>query len=49
MWVDNNKMDLKVIGRNGKVSIYLAQDKNKWKDLLTTVMDFGVPRLAEIF
>jgi len=49
MWEDNNKIDLKEKGRNGKVSICLAQDKNKWKDLLTTVMDFGLPRLAEIF
>jgi hypothetical protein len=43
MWEDNNKMDLKEIGRKGKVSICLAQDKNKWKNLLKTVMVFGVP------
>jgi hypothetical protein len=36
-------MDLEEIGREGKVSMYLAQDKNKWKDLFTTVMGFRVP------
>ena len=33
MWEDNDKMGLEEIGREGKVSICVAQEKNKWKDL----------------
>ena len=43
MWEDNDKMVLEDRGRGGKVSICLAQDKNKWKGLFTKVMNFRVP------
>jgi hypothetical protein len=43
VWENNDEMDLEEIGREGKVSICLAQDKNKWQDLFTMVMEFRIP------
>jgi hypothetical protein len=38
-WVDNIKMDLREIGRDGKDCIDLAQDMNQWRaPLVNTVM-----------
>jgi hypothetical protein len=41
-WVDNIKIDLSKIGWNGIDWIGLAQDKDPWKALVNTVMNFRV-------
>ena len=41
-WDDNIKMDLEV-GRGCGVWIELAQDRDRWRALVSTVMYFGVP------
>jgi hypothetical protein len=40
---DNNNMDLREMGRGGMDWIDLAQDRDQWKALVNTVMNFGVP------
>jgi hypothetical protein len=42
-WVDNIKMDPREIGWDGMDLIDLAQDRDKWRALVTTVMNFRVP------
>jgi hypothetical protein len=42
-WVDNNKMDLREIGFDCKEWIDLAQDRDKWRALVNTVMNLRVP------
>jgi hypothetical protein len=42
-WVDNNKRDLREMGWNGMDWIELAQDRDHWRALVNTVMDFRVP------
>jgi hypothetical protein len=42
-WVDNIKMDLREIGRDGINWIDLAQDGNQWRALVNTVMSLRVP------
>jgi ribosome recycling factor len=42
-WVDNIKMDLREIGRDGMDSIDLAQDRDQWRALVNTVMNLRVP------
>jgi hypothetical protein len=39
----NIKMDLREIGWNGMDWIDLDQDRNQWKALVNTVMDFRFP------
>jgi hypothetical protein len=41
--VDNIKMDLGDIGRDGRDWIELAQDRDQWRALLNTVMNLRVP------
>jgi hypothetical protein len=41
--VDNIKIDLRVIGWEGIGWIDLAQDREKWKAFLNTVMNLRVP------
>jgi hypothetical protein len=41
--VDNIKMDLRQIGRGGMSWIDLAEDRDKWRALLNTVMNLRVP------
>jgi hypothetical protein len=41
-WVDNIRMDLREIGWNGMDWINLAQDREKWKALVNTVMNLQV-------
>jgi hypothetical protein len=41
-WVDNIKMDLREIGWEGRDWIELAQDRDKWRDLVNTVMNLRV-------
>jgi hypothetical protein len=43
MWVDNIKMDLTVLGWGGMDWIDLAQNRDKWRDLVNTVMNLRVP------
>jgi hypothetical protein len=42
-WVDNTKMYLGEIGRDGVDSIELAQDRDQWRALVNTVMNLRVP------
>jgi hypothetical protein len=42
-WVDNIKTDLRDVGSDGLDWIDLAQDREQWRALLSTVMNFRVP------
>ena len=39
-WEDNIKMDLQEVGRGGGYWIGLAQDRDRWRALVSTVMNF---------
>jgi hypothetical protein len=41
-WEDNIRMDLKEIGWEGVCWIDLAQDRDQWRALVNTVMNFRV-------
>jgi hypothetical protein len=41
--VDNIKMDLREIGRDGVDWIHMAQDRDRWRTLVNTVLNFRVP------
>jgi hypothetical protein len=42
-WEDNIKMDLREIGIDGANWIRLAQDRVRWRDFVSTVMNLRVP------
>jgi hypothetical protein len=42
-WVDNIKMILREIGRDGMDWIDLAQDRDQWRALVNAVMNLRVP------
>ena len=42
-WEDNIKMDLQEVGCDGMDWIELAQDRNRWRALVSTVMNLRVP------
>ena len=42
-WDDNMKMDLQGLGRRDMDWIELAQNRDRWWVLVTTVMNFRVP------
>jgi hypothetical protein len=42
-WVDNIKIDLREIRWNGMEWIDLAQDRDRWRALVNTVMSLQVP------
>ena len=42
-WEDNIKMDLQEVGRGCGDCMELAQVRDRWRALVSTVMDFGVP------
>jgi hypothetical protein len=42
-WVDNIKMDLREIKWDGMDWIDLAQDRDQWRALVNTVMNFRIP------
>ena len=42
-WEDNIKMDLEEVGMGCGDWMELAQDRDRWRALVSTVMKFGVP------
>ena len=42
-WEDNIKMDLQEVGRGYEDWMELAKDRERWRALVSTVMNFGVP------
>ena len=42
-WEDNIKMDLQEVGRGCGDGMELAQDRDTWRALVSTVMNFRVP------
>jgi hypothetical protein len=42
-WVEHIKMDLREIGWDSMGWIFLVQDRDKWRALVNTVMNFRVP------
>jgi hypothetical protein len=42
-WVDNIKMDLREIGWDGINWMHLAQDREQWRALASTAMNFRGP------
>ena len=42
-WEDNIKMDLQEVGWGGGDWLELAQDRDSWRALVSTVMNFQVP------
>ena len=42
-WEDNIKMDLQEVRRGYGDWMELAQDRDRWRALVSTVMNFGVP------
>jgi hypothetical protein len=42
-WENNIKMDLREVGWGGMDWINLAQDRNRWRALVNTVMNLRVP------
>jgi hypothetical protein len=47
--VDNIKLDLREIGWDAMDWIDLAQDRDQWRALVNTVMNFRVPKKAGNF
>jgi hypothetical protein len=48
-WEDNIKMDLREIGFGDVDWIHLAQDRDRWRASVNTVMSLRVPKNAENF
>ena len=48
-WEDNIKMVLQEVGLRGMDWIELAQDRDKWRALVTVVMNLRVPQNAGNF
>jgi len=42
-WVDNIRMDLQEVGCGYMDWIRLAQDRDRWRKLVSAVMNLGVP------
>ena len=42
-WEDNIKMDLQDVGRGGGDWMELAQYRDRWRTLVSTVMNFRMP------
>jgi len=48
-WEDNIKMDLQEVGGVRGNWMELAQDRDRWRALVSTVMNFGVPKMRSIY
>ena len=48
-WEDNVKMDLQEVGFGGVDWIELAEDRDRWRALVTAVMNLRVPQNAGNF
>jgi hypothetical protein len=42
-WEDNIKMDLQEVGRGGIDWIGVAQDRDRWRALVSAVMNLAIP------
>ena len=42
-WVDNIRMDIQEVGCGYMDRIGLAQDRDRWRTLVSAVMNLGVP------
>ena len=42
-WEDNIEMDLQEVGRGCGNWMELGKDRDRWRALVSTVMNFGVP------
>ena len=47
-WVDNIKMDLQEVGEGCEDWLELAQEKDRWRALVSTVMNLRVPKMRGI-
>jgi len=47
-WEDNIKMDLQEVGRGGMDWIELAEDRDRCRSLVSTVMKLWVPKMRGI-
>ena len=47
-WEDNIKMDLQEVGSRVMDCIELAQDRDRWRALVSKVMNFRVPKMRGI-
>ena len=47
-WEDNIKMDLQEVGGVCEDWMELVQDRDRWRALVSTVMNFRVPKLRGI-
>jgi len=47
-WEGNIKMDLQVVGGGCGDWMELAQDRDRWRALVSTVMNFRVPKMQGI-
>ena len=47
-WGDNIKMDLQEVGRGWEDWLELAQDRDRWRALVSTMMNFRVPKMRGI-
>ena len=48
-WKDNIKMDLQEVGGGCEDWMELAQDRDRWRALVSTVLDLRVPKNAGNF
>ena len=47
-WEDNIKMDLQELGCRGMDWMELAEDRDRWRVLVNTVMNLRVPKMRGI-
>ena len=47
-WEDNVKMDLQEVGEGCGDWMELAEDRDRWRALVSTVMNLGVPKMRGI-